>query len=247
MNYLPYKLISRSLIIGAFSLFSFATAQATTTLVSETFDTGVKFTGWHWTGNIVNPPEFNNARNNNSTSNQIFTTSFPSTELDVGDTLTATFEYKPYSLNINTVRVGFFSGTAASANGWAQFDNNNAPSSTWAGYIGNLAIGSGFSVASLRGSSGVHPFFTSPTGSNSVEQSFGAGTFRAASLTLKRTGSGIVVTLSEGADLGSLAKVISYTDTTSAITHFNIFSLFFTTIDGNGDMRYDNVTVTAMP
>lgn len=245
------QLLSRSLLVGALSLFTVATTQASTTLVSETFDTGVTFTGWYSTGTITNPPQFGDARNNNSTTNQFFTTSFESTALEVGDSITATFQYNPFSENINTVRVGLFSGTAASENGWAQFDNATAPSSTWTGYIGNLAIGaSGDSIASLRGTSGAHPFFGAPTGSSSVAQSFGTyntQTFRVASLTLERSVSGTTVTLSEGANLGSLATVVSYEDTTSAITNFNIFSLYFTTTGGNGDIRYDNVTVTAVP
>jgi hypothetical protein len=232
------------------SAFTAPLAQAQT-LVSETFDAGVTFTGWNWTGGtIVNPPGVEGqARNNNSTFNQFFTTSFASTTLQVGDTITATFQYNPFSDNINSVRVGLFSGTAASANGWAQFDNTTAPSSTWTGYIGNLAIGSGNSIASLRGTSGVHPFFEAPTGSASEAEFFGTGTFRAASLTLARpTSSAIVVTLSEGANFDSLASVVSYSDTTSAITSFNIFSLYFTTGNAlNGDMRYDNVTVSAIP
>jgi hypothetical protein len=92
----------------------------------------------------------------------------------------------------------------------------------------------------------VHPFFGAPTASDSVAQSFGTystQTFRVASLTLERSISGIAVTLSEGANLGSLATVVSYNDTTSAITNFNIFSLYFTTTSENGDMRYDNVNV----
>lgn len=242
--------LSGSLLTVALSLVPIASSQGQT-LVSETFDTGVTFTGWNFTGgNIVNPPTFGQAVNNSSTTNQFFTTSFASTALKVDDTITATFQYNPNSTNINTVRVGLFSGTAASANGWAQFDNATAPSSTWSGYIGNLAVGSGTaSLASLKGTSGNHPFFGAQTASNSVTQSFSTGTLRAASLTLARTNTGTVVTLREGANFGSLAPVVSYNDTTSAITSFNIFSLFFTTNadSGNGDMRYDTVTVTAIP
>jgi hypothetical protein len=244
----PVSSLSKTLLAVALLLAPLAAIQGQT-LVSNTFNTGVTFTGWNWTGGtIVNPPLFNDARNNNSTTNQFFTTSFTPTSLQVGDSITATFEYNPFSANISTVRVGLFSGTAASANGWAQFNNGTAPSSTWTGYIGNLAIGSGNSLASLKGTSGTHPFFGTQTGSASEAEFFGTGTFRAASLTLARpTSAAIAVTLSEGANLASLATVVTYTDITSAITNFNVFSLYFTTTSGNGDMRYDNITVTAIP
>jgi len=236
--------------LSFFFLITLAPLASSAPLVSETFNAGVTFTGWHWTGgNIVNPPGVEGqARNNSSTFNQFFTTSFAPTTLQVGDVMTATFQYNPFSANISTVRVGLFSGTAASANGWAQFDNATAPSSTWTGYIGNLAIGSGSSMASLKGSSGTHPFFGAQTGSASEAEFFGTGSFRAASLSLERNMTGIVVTLSEGANFDSLASVVSYNDTTSAITSFNIFSLYFTTGNAaNGDMRYDNVTVSVIP
>lgn len=240
--------LSGSLLTVALSLVPIASSQGQT-LVSETFDTGVTFTGWNFTGGtIANPPLFGDARNNSSTFNQFFTTSFASTALKVDDTITATFQYNPFSANIRSVRVGLFSGTAASSNGWAQFDNATAPSSTWTGYIGNLAVGSGTdSLASLKGTSGSHPFFGTQTASNSVTQSFSTGSFRAASITLARSDTAILVTLREGANFDSLATVVSYNDTTSAITSFNIFSLFFTTNGTNGDMRYDTVTVTAIP
>jgi hypothetical protein len=218
-------------------------------LVSETFDAGVTFTGWNWTGgSIVNPPGIEGqARNNNSTFNQFFTTSFASTSLAVGDVMTATFQYNPFSANISSVRFGLFSGTAATSNGWAQFNDATAPSSTWVGYIGRLAIGSGNSVASLKGTSGSHPFFGDPTGSASNAEFFGTGTFRAASLTLTREIDAMVVTLSEGSNFESLSTVVSYSDATAAVTSFNVFSLFFTTDGTNGDMRYDNVTVEVVP
>jgi len=127
------KTILRSLLVvaavGPAALFSNLQAQI---LVSETFDAGVTFTDWYWTGgNMINPPgDEGQARNNNSTFNQFFTTSFAPTSLAVGDTMTATFQYNPFSANINSVRFGLFSGTAATANGWAQFNDATAPSST---------------------------------------------------------------------------------------------------------------------
>jgi hypothetical protein len=245
------KTILRSLLVvaavGPAALFNNLQAQI---LVSETFDAGVTISGWNWTGgSIVNPPGVEGqARNNSSTFNQFFTTSFAPTSLAVGDIMTATFQYNPFSENINSVRFGLFSGTAATANDWAQFDNATAPSSTWVGYIGRLAIGSGNSESSLKGTSGSHPFFGDQTGSASVAQSFGTGTLRAASLTLTREIDAMVVTLSEGSNFESLSTVVSYSDATAAVTNFNVFSLYFTTGNAlNGDMRYDNVTVQAVP
>ena len=216
--------------------------------MSETFDTGTTFTGWNWTGgSFQNPPTFNEAWNTVSAGQQFFTTSFTPTSLNVGDLMTATFLYNPNSVNVTSVRVGLFSGTAPTSNGWAQFDNDTAPSSTWTGYIGSMAIGSGSSFASLKGTAGSHPYFGAPTGSNAVVQSFGTGSLRAASLTLERSIDSIVVSLSEGANFGSLSPVVSYTDTTSALTNFNILSFYTTTPTGNVDMRYDTITLEAVP
>ena len=217
-------------------------------LVSETFNTGTTFSGWYWTGgNFQNPPTFNEAWNQSSAGQQFFTTSITPTSLNVGDLMTATFLYNPNSLNITSVRVGLFSGTAPTENGWAQFDNAVAPSSTWTGYIGSLAIGSGNSSASLKNTTGTHPFFGAPAGITSAAQSFGTGALRAASFSLQRNDTSIVVSLSEGANFGSLAPVVSYTDLDSAITNFNILSFYTTTPSGNVDMRYDTITLEAVP
>ena len=233
----------------AVTLDSGGTFQATSssrygTIVSENFDTGVTFTGWYWTGgNFENPPTFGQAWNRTSTANQFFTTSFDTTSLEVGDVMTATFQYNPNSVNIGSVRVGLFSGTAATGSGWDQWNNATAPSSTWTGYTGTLAIAGVDSVAALKGTSGTHPFFGAPTASNAVAQSFGTGELRAAGLFLTRMSNGIVVTLAEGTTFASLAPVVSYTDGTSALTNFNILSFYSTTTGGNVDMRYDTVRV----
>jgi hypothetical protein len=217
-------------------------------LVSETFNTGTTFSGWYWTGGYFqNPPSFNEAWNQSSAGQQFFTTSFAPTSLNVGDLMTATFLYNPNSVNITSVRVGLFSGTAPTENGWAQFNNDTAPSSTWTGYIGSLAIGSGNSSASLKTTTGTHPYFGAPAGITTAEQSFGTGALRAASFSLQRNDTSIVVSLSEGANFGSLAPVVSYTDLDSAITSFNILSFYTTTPEGNVDMRYDTITLQAVP
>jgi hypothetical protein len=244
-NYLKFGLFSASMA----AVLAFVSSAHGETLVSEDFNTGVTFTDWYWTGgSFQNPPSFNEAWNQSSTANQFFTTSFTPTSLAVGDSMLVTFQYNPNSLNINTVRVGLFSGTAATSNGWAQFVNATAPSSTWTGYIGNLAIGSGNSIASLKGTSGDHPFFGAPTASSSAATSFGTGAVRAAGLTLERTIDSMVLTLSEGATLGTLSPVVSFTDSTSAITDFNLLSFYATTSDAsNGDMRYDTVRVVVVP
>jgi len=230
---------------SAFPVVPNLTAQI---LVNETFNTGVTFTNWYWTGgSFQNPPTFNEAWNQSSAGQQFFTTSFAPTSLNVGDLMTATFLYNPNSVNITSVRVGLFSGTAPTENGWAQFDNDTAPSSTWTGYIGSLAIGSGNSSASLKTTTGTHPYFGAPAGITTAEQSFGTGALRAASFSLQRNDTSIVASLSEGANFGSLAPVVSYTDLDSAITSFNILSFYTTTPSGNVDMRYDTVTVQAIP
>jgi hypothetical protein len=230
---------------SAFPVVPNLTAQI---LVNETFNTGVTFTNWYWTGGFYeNPPSFPQAWNKNTATNQFFTTSFNATTLNVGQSITTTFEYNPASVSISTVRVGLFNGTAASANGWNQYDNSTAPSSTWQGYIGTLAIGSGNSTASLKGTSGTHPFFGNATGSSSAAQFFGNNATRAASLTLDRTAESITVSLAEGANFASLSPVVSYVDSTSAITNFNILSFYFTTTGGNGDIRYDTITTQVVP
>jgi len=212
-------------------------------LVSENFDTGVTFTDWYWTGgSFQNPPTFGEAWNQNSTGQQFFTTSFSPTSFGVGDVLRATFRYNPNSTNIASVRVGLFSGTAATSNGWSQFDSSSI-SYGWVGYTGSLAILSGNSAASLKTNTTSHAFFGATNGSSLVAESFGTGVLRAGSFTLERTSEAIIATLSEGANFGSLAPVVSYSDASSAITNFNILSFYTTTPSGNVDMRYDTVQV----
>ena len=229
-----------------------ASASQYGNIVSNNFDTGVVFTDWYWTsGTFQNPPSFNEAWNLGSSSQQFFTTSFTPTSLNVGDVITTTFLYNPNSVNISSVRVGLFSGTAPTANDWDQYDNATAPSSTWTGYIGSLAISNSgqSSYASLKGTSGNHPFFGAPTGSDAVTQTFGTGALRWGGLVLTRMSNGIVVTLlsgdinQDGTNSGSLAPLVTYTDTTSALTNFNILSFYTTTPSGNVDMRYDTVRV----
>lgn len=241
---------SRRHLLALISIIAISASPAASAqvLLSQTFNTGVTFSGWYWTGgSFENPPSFPQAWNKSTATNQFLTRSFNATTLNVGQSMTASFEYNPASVNINSVRVGLFNGTAASTNGWNQWDNATAPSSTWRGYIGTLAIGSGNSTASLKGTSGTHPFFGAPTGSASAAQFFGTNATRAASLSLNRTAEAITLTLSEGANFASLAPVVSYVDSTSAITNFNVFSLYFTTTGTNGDIRYDTVTVEAIP
>jgi len=218
-------------------------------LVSENFDTGVTFSNWYWTGGFfVNPPNFNEAWNQVSTGQQFFTTSFASTSLNVGDVMTSTFLYNPNSTNISSVRVGLFSGTAPTTNGWAQFNATNF-SQRWTGYTGTLAVLSGNSAASLKTNTNSHAFFGATNGSSSVAESFGTGELRWGGLVVTRLSNSMVVTLlsgdisQAGTNFGSLTPLVTYTDTSSSITDFNIFSFYTTTPSGNVDMRYDTVRV----
>lgn len=211
-------------------------------LVSNDFNAPGTPSNFFWSGGSFTNANFNQAWNQNSSGQQIFTTSFTLTSLAVGDTLTTTFLYNAFSNNINSIRVGLFSGTAASSNGWSQFDSG-AFSSGWVGYTGILAINSGDSAATMKTNINANPFFGATNGSNSVAQSFANGLVNAGGLTLERTIDGMVVTLSQGADLGSLAPIVSFTNNTSAITDFNIFALYNASASQN-DVRYDTVRVS---
>jgi hypothetical protein len=211
-------------------------------LVSNDFTAPGTPSNFFWSGGSFTNANFNQAWNLNSSGQQLFTTSFTPTSLAVGDTLTTTFLYNAFSNNINSIRVGLFSGTAASSNGWAQFDGA-AFSSGWVGYTGILAINSGNSAATMKTNINSNPFFGATNGSNSVAQSFANGSLNAGGLTLERTIDAMVVTLSQGADLASLAPIVSFTNNTSAITNFNILALYNAAGTQN-DVRYDTVRVT---
>jgi hypothetical protein len=139
------------------------------------------------------------------------------------------------------VRVGLFSGTPATTNGWNQFAGGF--SYQWVGYVGSLATGSGNSAVSMKTNTNSHAFFGATNGSSSVPQFFGFSNTVAASLSLVRTADSIVSTLSQGLNLTSLTTVVSFTNTSSDITNFNILSFYTTTPSGNVDMRYDTVRV----
>ena len=228
------------------TLMAVLLASASTTkaqiLVSNDFNAPGTPSGFFWSGGTFTNAAFNEAWNQNSSGQQIFTTSFTPTSLSVGDVLRTTFQYNAFSNNINSIRVGLFSGTAATANTWAQF-NSSVFSSGWTGYTGVLAINSGNSEANMKTNINSNPFFGATNGSNSVSQSFASGLLNAGGLTLERTVNGMVVTLSQGANLASLAPVVSFTNNTSVITNFNIFALYNATAAGNVDVRYDTVRV----
>jgi hypothetical protein len=210
-------------------------------LVSNNFNAPGTPSNFFWSGGNFTNAAFNEAWNLNSSGQQIFTTSFTPTSLSVGDILRTTFQYNAFSNNISSIRVGLFSGTAASANTWAQF-NSSVFSSGWTGYTGVLAINSGNSVANMKTNINSNPFFGATNGSNSVAQSFANGSLNAGGLTLERTANGMVVTLSQGANLASLTPIVSYTNNTSAITNFNIFALYNAS-GAQNDVRYDTVRV----
>lgn len=226
-------------IASVFCLGNSAEAQI---LVSNNFTAPGTPTNFYWSGGSFTNANFNQAWNLNSSGQQIFTTSFTPTSLAVGDTLTTTFLYNAFSNNINSIRVGLFSGTAASSNGWSQFDSG-AFSSGWIGYTGILAINSGNSAATMKTNINSNPFFGATNGSNSVALSFSNNSLNAGGLTLLRTADAMVVTLSQGADLVSLAPIVSFTNNTSAITNFNILALYNASASQN-DVRYDTVQVT---
>lgn len=211
-------------------------------LVSNDFTAPGTPSNFNWTGGSFTNATFDQAWNSVSTGQQYFATSFTPTSLGVGDTLTTTFLYNPNSTNITSVRVGLFSGTPATVNGWNQFAADS-PAYSWVGYVGSLAMGSGNSAVSMKTNTNTHSFFGATNGSSSVAEFFGFSNTVAASLSVVRNADSIVSTLSQGLNLASLTTVVSFTNTSSAITNFNILSFYTTTPGGNVDMRYDTVRV----
>jgi len=226
------------------TLMAVLLASASTTkaqvLVSNDFTSPGIPSDFFWSGGSFTNA-FDQARNQNSSGQQIFTTSFAPTSLGVGDVLRTTFLYNAFSNNITSIRVGLFSGTAATSNTWSQFDAS-VFSSGWTGYTGILAMGSGNSAATMKTNTSSHAFFGATNGSNAVAQSFAHASLNAAGLSLLRTSDAIVVTLSQGADLASLTPIVSFTNSSSAITDFNIFALYNASGSQN-DVRYDTVRV----
>jgi hypothetical protein len=234
---LPTLLIAATLLV--FPLRNPLEAQI---LVSNDFTAPGTPSNFNWTGGSFTNATFDQAWNSVSTGQQYFTTSFTPTSLGVGDRLTTTFLYNPNSTNITSVRVGLFSGTPATVNGWNQF-NASSPAYGWVGYVGSLATGSGNSAVSMKTNTNTHSFFGATNGSSSVPQFFGFSNTVAASLSVVRNADSIISTLSQGLNLTSLTTVVSFTNTSSAITNFNILSFYTTTPGGNVDMRYDTVRV----
>jgi hypothetical protein len=234
-----HKFVLLSTLMAA--LLASASTTKAEVLVSNNFNAPGTPSDFYWNAGSFTNASFNQAWNSSTTGQQFFTTSFASTSLGVGDVLKTTFLYNPNVTNISSVRVGLFSGTAATSNGWDQW-SASAFSSGWVGYTGTLAVLSGNSAASLKTNTTGHSFFDATNGITSVAEFFGTGVLRAGSLTLERNIDSIVVTLSEGANFGSLAPVVSFTDNSSAITNFNILS-FYMQSSGNADMRYDTVQV----
>ena len=238
-------------LMSCIFLITLAPLASSATLVSETFDAGETFTGWYWNnGFYQNPPSFGMAWNQSSTSSQFFTTSFSSQTLAPGDSLSVSFNYQANSTNINTVRVGLFSGTAATANDWDQWDNTTpALSSTWKGYSANLRLAAGEVELRETSTANAHPFFGGSALETDADVTFGAtGDIRAARFSLENVGGSITLSLEEGANFATLSNVYTITDSVDPMTSgFNILSFYMTTDTGNGDIRYDNITVSAIP
>jgi hypothetical protein len=234
----------KSLSLAAAAMLGLSASLHAQTLLNETFTSNVTFTGWNWTGgSFQNPPSFDEAWNQNSTTNQFFTHAFTSTTLNDGDSLRVSFNYNPNSVNIDTVRVGLFNGTAATTDGWDQWSGTNGVSSTWVGYTGVLATLSGNNTIGKDSATGNHPFWDAGNLNTAASSGLGTGALRAAEFSLARSGSTISLTLKEGATFGSLSTLLTASDSSSAITNFNILSFYMSTTSGNGDMRYDNVLV----
>jgi hypothetical protein len=245
------NLLTRGFLSCIF-LITLAAPASSATLVSETFDTDETFTNWYWNaGSYQNPPSFGMAWNQSTTANQFFTTSFSAQTLAPGDSLSVSFNYQANSENINTVRVGFFSGTAATDNGWNQWDNSTAVSSTWKGYSANLRLAAGEVELRETPTDNQHAFFGGSDLGTDTDVTFGStGNIRAARFSMENVGGSMLLTLEEGANFATLSNVYSITDSNSPITSgFNILSFYMTTDtdSGNGDMRYDNVTVSVIP
>ncbi len=216
---------------------------------SETFDTGVTFTNWNWTGGgYVNPPGADaQAWNQNTTANQFFVRKFSPISLYEGDKLVLSFNYDTVSANINSVWVGLFNGTEPTADGWNQWAGSGVPSNDWIGYVGRFRKSADLDYLGRAEPADTHPFWdaaTLTTGSAST-LIHTSGTNRAARLTLENTGTNVVITLDEGTNFTALATVMTYADDTlDRITGaFNLASFYFTTTSGNGEIRYDNVTL----
>ncbi len=243
------NLLTRGFLSCIFFI-TLAAPASSATLVSETFDTDETFTNWYWNaGSYQNPPSFGMAWNQSTTLNQFFTTSFSAQTLAPGDSLSVTFNYQANSASIQTVRVGFFSGTAATANGWDQWSNSTAVSSTWSGYSALVNVNTEVMEIRETPSAGVHPFFGGTSLGTNTEIPFGnTGDIRAARFSMENVGGSMLLTLEEGANFATLSNVYSITDSNSPITSgFNILSFYMTTDGSNGDMRYDNVTVSVIP
>lgn len=238
-------------LLSCIFLITLAPIASSATLVSETFDTGETFTDWYWNqGDYENPPSFGMAWNKNTTTQQFFTTSFSSQTLAPGDSLSVSFNYQANSTNINTVRVGFFSGTAATGDdGWDQWNYGTALSSTWKGYSANLRLAAGEVELREKPTAGEHPFFHGSALGTDTDVTFGAtGAIRAARFSLENVGGSITLSLEEGANFATLSNVYSITDSVDPMTSgFNILSFYMTTDPGNGDMRYDNITASVIP
>jgi hypothetical protein len=249
--------LSASLAAITLGVLAAGSLNAQTTLLNETFDTGVLLSGWYWEGgSYEDPPSFGEAFNQVSSSYQILTKSFTSTDLAVGDKLQVTFDYNPNSTNISRVWVSLFGGTGASASGWGQYNSSNGVSSTWAGYSGGIAT-SAAPHQFLRAEGGAggdwHPYATWDAAAlfNPLDvsnSSLGTGALRSARLVLENTGSEITATLLEGPDTSSLAVIFTASDTSAErkTTGYNVLAFEFDS-SGNGDMRFDNVLVEVLP
>lgn len=223
------------------------------TLLSENFNTGVPLSGWYWTGgSFESTPSFGQAYNQVSSSYQIFTKAFASTDLAAGDKLQVSFDYNPNSTNITRVWVSLFGGSAATVSGWNQYSSSAGVSDTWTGYSGGIAT-SNAPHQFLRAAGGAggdyHPYATwdaTPgfAATNTVNSTLGTGAVRSARLVLENTGTSIVMSLFEGSNPASLGLIYSATDSSAGrkTTGYNILAFEFDS-SGNGDMRYDNILV----
>ncbi len=233
------RLARRASVLGA--CLAACAVSAQTTLVDSTFQTTLA--GWHWTGGQYYLD--NGVANNfNSTSSQYFTTAFESVTLADGDTLSVSFNYNPASTNIRSVDVGFFSGTPATGRGAAEWDQwaANSPANTWRGFYGTLRTSAGNNeIFERSGPNDTTPFFNGISRA-SATSSLSTGAMRAAQFTLFNNNGTIEITLSEGADFGSLTSLVA-ASIADGQTSFNILSFYMRTTGGNGTIQYDNVSV----
>mgnify|MGYP001187721104 CR=1 FL=1 len=188
------------------------------------------------------------AFNNNSTLNQFFTTSFTATDIADGTGLRLSLAYRPDGANLNSLRVGIYSGVAPSADGWAQFSAGQ-PTRDWLGYYANIGLTNQSATTIVFNNNIVddHAFF-----SGTILGTPGPGTnvagvlsFRSVVFEMSRAGTDMVLDVYEGQDLDNLTLIASATHAGGSFSGFNNIALFQTTGNNlNGNIRYDDITLS---